>query len=400
MSSASGGAGHGDSDVIQASLETSRHRDNAEVSRRLESWLEQRWGKGPAVVDVTLPASSGASSEVFFVRIANAPFAVDETAGDRIRGGGPVPYAAPGGAHGEITEAVLRLSPRYPVYPIVDMGLQYRCMQVAAARSRAPIPKVYACEESSAALGAAFILMERGRGRGAPDWPSYVVEGWIHDLAPVDQRQLWLNGVEAVAAVHATDLSDGSLVDAALPTPGATMLDRMLSYWKLYLSLDSQGGSYPMLETAVEYLHRDRPEVDFEPRLVWGDASLRNMLFDGLRPSALMDFEFAHIGIYAFDIAFYALMDYVMAEGFADRAPRLPGFASIADTLDYYESLTGLPVPHRDYFLRMAVTYMALATTRVYQRLAAEGRFPPAAIATNPSLRTLTEIFTSGRLPP
>jgi len=218
-------------------------------------------------------------------------------------------------------------------------------------------------------------------------------------LPPADQERLWLNGVAAVAAVHATDLSASSLHDADLPAAGATPLDRMLGYWQLYLELDSRNGSYPMLETAVDYLQRARPAAVFEPALVWGDASLRNMLFDGLRPAALMDFEFAHIGIYAFDIAFYALMDYVMAEGLCEGIPRLPGISGIKDTLDYYESITGLPVPHRDYFLRMAVTYMALATTRVYQRLAIQGRFPAEAVAKNPPLRVLTEIFTTGNLP-
>ena len=54
---------------------------------------------------------------------------------------------------------------------------------------------------------------------------------------------------------------------------------------------------------------------------MWGDASLRNMLFDGLRPVALMDFEFAHVGLCDFDIVFYALMDPVMARGFAGGVP-------------------------------------------------------------------------------
>jgi hypothetical protein len=67
--------------------------------------------------------------------------------------------------------------------------------------------------------------------------------------------------------------------------------------------------------------------------------------------------------------------------------------------LDYYESLTGRPVQSRDYMLRMALTYMSLATTRVCQRLASQGRISSAEVALNPPLRLLGEAFDDGRLP-
>jgi aminoglycoside phosphotransferase (APT) family kinase protein len=362
--------------AIRASLETSRHRDLAEIQRRLTDWLAARWS-GASVSRIAVPETSGASSELFFVTLVGTPFK--------------------GGA---VTEGVLRLSPAYPVYPFVDLGLQLRCMQAAATRSPAPVPQAYAHEADAAAIGAPFLLMERKSGRGAPDWPSYVREGWIKELEPREQRQLWLNGAAAVAAVHATDLSGGILAGAELPTPGSTLLDQSLAYWRRYLELVAPRAHNPILEQAVAWLERERPR-DFAvpPVLVWGDASLRNMLFDGLTPSGLMDFEFAHVGLYPFDIAFYALMDYVMAEGFGEGTPRLPGFLGVMATLDYYQELTGRPVPARKYFLRMAVTYMSLATTRVFQRLAAEGRLPESAIVRNPPVRILTEIFENDRLP-
>jgi len=134
-----------DSDaLIRATLETSGHRDNADIGRRLDRWLQGRWGKGASVLEVGLPGSSGASSEVFFVRIANAPFAAGEA----------------------VTDAVIRLAPSYAVYPVVDLGLQFRCMRAASLHSPAPVPKVFAYEADAEALGAPFILMQRGQGRG------------------------------------------------------------------------------------------------------------------------------------------------------------------------------------------------------------------------------------------
>ena len=360
--------------VLRATLDTTRDRDAALVTERLGAWLEAR-SPGARVVRVVPPSQSGASSELYFVELADA-----RLAGTTAR------------------EAVLRLAPAYPVYPHVDLAAQARCMELARRKSPAPVPRVYACETDADVLGAPFLLMERRHGRGAPDWPSYVKEGWIRDLSTEQRARLWINGLEAVIAVHRTDLRGEAIADLELPVGGPTLLGQSVAYWRRYLELVCEGGEYPVLHEAVDYLERERPALDFEPRLVWGDASLRNLLFVDLVPCALMDFEFAHVGVHAFDAAFYALMDYVMAEGFA-QTRRLDGFLGVQQTLDRYEEITGWEVPRRDYFLRMAVTYMSLATTRVFQRLAREGRVPAETVAANPPLLILERIFRTGRLP-
>lgn len=365
-----------DEGVIRSTLDTTRHRDPAWVAARLTQWLAAR-SPGARVESIEAPLASGASSELFFVTVSGVEL-----------DGRPA------------TEAVLRLAPAYAVYPHVDLAAQFRCMDLVARRSAASVPRVYFCEADPTVLGAPFLLMERCHGRGAPDWPSYVREGWLHDLAPADQAVLWRNAVEVIAAVHRTELAPQDVADLGLPFGGATLLEQSLRYWRRYLEFDEQGGRYPALEESVAWLESERPAADFAPTLVWGDASLRNMLFEGLRPCALMDFEFAHVGIHAFDIAFFALMDYVMAEGFAGGAPRLPGFPGVQATLDDYERASGRAVPCREYFLRMALTYMALATTRVYQRLAQEKRVSPDLVAANPPLRILGEVIRSGKLPP
>jgi aminoglycoside phosphotransferase (APT) family kinase protein len=360
--------------VLRATLDTTRDRDAALVGQRLSAWLETQ-SPGARVVRVEPPAQSGASSELYFVELEDA-----QLAGATAR------------------EAVLRLAPAYAVYPHVDLVAQARCMDLARRKSRAPVPHVYACETDAGVLGAPFLLMERRQGRGAPDWPSYVREGWIRDLPTADRARLWVHGLEAVIAVHRTDLRGETVADLRLPVAGATLLEQSVAYWRRYLELVCEGGDYPALVEAVGYLERERPALDFEPRLVWGDASLRNMLFADLVPCTLLDFEFAHVGLHVFDAAFYAMMDYVMAEGFA-QTRRLDGFLGVQQTLDRYEELSGWEVPRRDYFLRMAVTYMSLATTRVFQRLAREGRVPAETVAANPPLVILARILRTGRLP-
>ena len=123
------------------------------------------------------------------------------------------------------------------------------------------------------------------------------------------------------------------------------------------------------------------------------------MLFADLSPCALLDFEFAHFGIPAFDVVFYVMMDYAMAQGFAEGSARLPGFLGLADTVAYYEAHTGRPVPAPEYLLHMAITYTSLATTRVFQRLHAQDRIPGNLVGENPPLRILRELLATGRIP-
>ncbi|MBS0377156.1 MAG: phosphotransferase family protein [Proteobacteria bacterium] len=360
--------------VVRSTLATGGHRDAGRLAARLAPWLQMH-GKGGRIVEMHVPAASGASSELFFLRMEEARF------------GGSV-----------VDEAVLRLAPAYPVYPVIDLGQQFLALHVAHAGSPR-VPRALAFEADSSVVGSPFLLMERRRGLNAPDWPSYVREGWIRKLPEPDQRKLWLQGVEAIAELHASPVNPQLASALQLAVPGEDALTRMLHYWRQYLALVSQNGDFPVLHRAVEFLERERPPDAFSEGLVWGDASLRNMLFAGLKPCALLDFEFAHFGVQGFDVVFYVMMDYVMAQGFAEGAARLPGFLGLEATVDYYQECSGRAVPAREYLLHMAITYTSLATTRVFQRLHSRGQIPGELIGENPPLRILRELLDTGRVP-
>ncbi len=361
-------------EVLQSTLATGNSRDPAQLSQRLAPWLREHGGGG-RVVEIQVPGSSGASSELFFLRLEGARFGATA-----------------------VDEAVLRLAPAYPVYPITDLGQQFRVMRLAAAGSPR-VPGALAYEADAAVLGSAFLLMERRRGLNAPDWPSYVREGWIKQLTAPEQQRVWQGGIDAIVELHATHVPPAQRAGLQLAVPGDNALARMLAYWRRYLTLVSQFAEYPDLEAAVGYLEREQPSAVFGEGLVWGDASVRNMLFTGLAPCALLDFEFAHYGIPEFDVVFFVMMDYVMAQGFAEGSPRLPGFPGLEETLAYYEDRTGRTVAAPAYLLHMAITYTSLATTRVFQRLHARGQIPASLIGENPPLRILRELLATGRIP-
>lgn len=360
--------------TIDEAINTVGHRDTGKVSANLGSWLASRWS-GAKLVQLSTPSGSGASSELFFVDIDGLPDASGTT------------------------RAVLRLASDWPVYPMVDMETQARCMTIAR-RAGLPVPRVLAVEkEGLLDVPSPFLLMERLTGSPAPDSPSYVIEGWMHDLPASKQELIWHNGIKTIAALHSANFSSEEGVQCRLPVSGDTGMQRMLNYWTLFLDHAGSCGATDTLSESVAWLHANAPEGCADEGLVWGDASLRNMLFKDTDICALLDFEFSHCGVLAFDVAFYALMDHIMATGFADGAKRLAGFPGIGQTLDYYEDCTGRNVNHREYWLRTALTYSALSTTRVYQRLSSHGRIKPEDVASNPPLEMLRNVLAGGTLP-
>lgn len=361
-------------ETVDAATATLSPADTGRLRDAIAAWCRETW-PGTVVQGVRGKVASGASSELLFLDLSGR------------EGRGP-------------ETLVLRLASRWPVYPREDLERQGLSLEVAAQGlpTGLQVPRVEAVETRSLpGIGRAFLVMSCVEGRAAPDQPSYVLEGWLHDLEDRERESLWLAGIHAMAAVHAAPLSTETALALRLPTAGESALQRLLNYWTLFLSHVEQHGHYPVLRSAVTWLRSQPPPAVSEPCLVWGDASLRNMLFEGLSPRVLLDFEFAHVGLRELDVAFYPLMDFVMAEGFANGAPRLGGFAGLSDSMDHYQAVTGQTINHRGYFLRMALTYMALSTTRVYQRLAVAGDIPPPAVSQNPPLRLLEEVFTERR---
>lgn len=354
-------------DVVEASVSVTNAGDVEAVRLALETWTHTRLGLQTAkITRFETPNASGSSSELFLASITGLEDAAS-------------------------SEVVVRLRSEFDVYPVVDLALQVRCME-AARKSGAPVPEVLWYELDASFLGRAFYVMRRCSGRIPSDYPSYVTQGWLHDLAPDARQDLWKNGVRAIAGVHATDISSQDLRQSTLPVEGVTPLDRALNYWDLYRELLGREWDLPIIDRAIAFLRDEQPAGPFAPALVWGDASLRNMMFEGTTPSALLDFEFSHVGLREFDVAFYSLMDRVVAEAFG-KVPRLSGFLEEDDTFDFYEEITGYRIIDRNYFTIMASTYNTLAVTRVFQNLHRKELITKDEVINNPAAMFLKSLL-------
>jgi prepilin-type processing-associated H-X9-DG protein len=304
----------------------------------------------------------GASSDLFLARIEGGP-------------DGP-------------RRVAVRLEPTYAVYPVVDLEHQFELTRWAADHSGAPVPRPLWHEGDGSWLGRPFIVTEAAPGEVGGD----VLGGWPVALTDAQRRDVWTRSIDALAALHACELPADGAARRVLPAPGDSAVARALAYWEMYLRLVSRDDEFPLLERAVARLRAERPADVLPDALVWGDARLGNMLFVDGHPSALLDFEFCHVGLREFDVAFFSIFDHILAVHFM-QAARLGGYLGHDETFDYYEAVSGTPIRHREYFTLMASTYSALAVTRVLQGRAAAGYVDTAFVHRHGPMAALAELL-------
>jgi aminoglycoside phosphotransferase (APT) family kinase protein len=170
---------------------------------------------------------------------------------------------------------------------------EFRLLQVVyAAGVQAPRPR-WLCTDS-AVLGTQFFLMDRVEGES-------VGRRIVREPGLAEARRLLPAQMgEQLARIHHVDpaASDLTFLPSSEPgrSPAQTALDRATrQLWAL-------GEPHPALELAARWLYKYAPACA-TPVLVHGDFRIGNLLVgpDGLR--GVIDWEFAHVGDPAEDLA-------------------------------------------------------------------------------------------------
>jgi aminoglycoside phosphotransferase (APT) family kinase protein len=219
-------------------------------------------------------------------------------------------------------------------------------------------------------LGAPFYVMAQVKGRVPTDNPPYHQGGWMTEIAPEEREAIWLAGFECMARIHRLDYEKLGFGFLDHPERGATPLDQQLAYYRDYLGWAARGLEQPTVETAFEWLQKHRPTG--EPRvLCWGDARIGNIIYDGTRPAAVLDWEMVSLGSPEQDVAWQVFLDRHHSEGLG--VPRLAGFPSYEATLDYYSERSGFRVQHLHYYQVFAGFRFGVIMIRLAQQLAQYG---------------------------
>ncbi len=269
-------------------------------------------------------------------------------------------------------------NPEPPIYPVqvpgwrVEIELQYRIMDALARHSDVSVAPMLCYEADASVLGAPFFVMGFVDGHVPVESPPYTTVGFFCDLAPADRTAMIERGLATVARVHAVDWRAAGL-DWLVP-PGTTPgVDAQLALWEEYARVELRDRVHPLVDRAFTWLHRERPTAS-APGLCWGDPRPGNIIWHGVTPACVTDFEAASIAPPELDVGWWLMFDRTMHEGAG--VERAPGDPPREHQLRMYEAASGRRVPDvRWYEICAAVRYCAIVV-RVMNRAVDRGVMP------------------------
>ncbi len=268
---------------------------------------------------------------------------------------------------------VLRLQPsaRTQIFEHPDAVRESRVLDALARQSTVPVPRVWWAEADPSILGVPFFVMSEVVGRVPLAKPSVHTNGWLPTLTPLQRRRVSDTGIEALAAIHRVDWRSplAFLVDPLGAPPGvAGELERLTRYYRWVVD----GRPYPVTDAALAWLAERAPAVAEragDPVLVWGDARIGNVIYDGpgdagddVSVAAVIDWELATIGPAGVDLGHWSFMDAFHAE--AAGIERLDGYPSGEEVVARYESAVGRSLPDLDWFEIRSALFMAATIIR------------------------------------
>lgn len=332
-------------------------RDPQELARTLESWFSSRFGHPVGVSDVAIPEGTGMSSETLLMTLH---------------------HQSPSSAAESL---VVRLAPDmndWPVFRVYDLDAQARVMKLVGARSSVPVPNVRFVETDASVLGSPFLVMDRVSGRALPDMPPYVFGGsYMDQLTVDDQRTLGRTVAQLQAQIHAIDLNaaekDGFDL-SFLPSRQGSAVERLLAEQSDYYNWARGELRLPIIENALDWLAAHPPREPGPTVINWGDARPGNVLFDGLQPTAVLDWEMVNVGPAGVDVGWLIFM-HIFFQSLADifELPGFPEFCRPDDIIAAYVQAGGREISDLDWYIKFASLRFAAVAIRTSLREAAYG---------------------------
>ncbi len=272
-----------------------------------------------------------------------------------------------GGAAGPRGIVVRIADPARAIFLDASITRQARMMRALASRGVA-VPALLGSDEDPSVLGAPFLVMERRAGTPLPQHPSYHVAGLLIGLDEAGRDRAWRQALGTIAAINRLDWRE-DFAFLADPAHGAPGLDHYLGWIRAWRR-QACDAFHPVIDPALEWLERRRPAAA-PAELLWGDSNPGNFLFaaDGSVAAAL-DFEAASLGPAEIDLAWWFVLDRMLAAGQA--LP--PGMPDRDAQIAIYQRALGRKVADLEYFEVLAAVKMSLVVARSVRLLIAAGR--------------------------
>jgi aminoglycoside phosphotransferase (APT) family kinase protein len=240
----------------------SRAAANPVTAASVTPWLRDKLQLPDLVVTGLVASLGGFSKETYLLTLAGAECYGNRLVLRRDQAGGPVEVASAD------EFAVLKVA--------FDHGV--------------PVPEPLLADRAPP-FGATVMAM-----RLVPGVTAFDASGT--KIGPLG-RDASLAMARVLAKVHATPVEPLGLPRATTGAHVTAMLAKYHDQWRRRHLKES-----PTLAAAFRWLSQNIPNADAAPRLVHGDSSLRNLLLQDGRESALLDWELWHLGDPIEDLAY------------------------------------------------------------------------------------------------
>jgi aminoglycoside phosphotransferase (APT) family kinase protein len=280
-------------------------------------------------------------------------------------------------------ELILRKAPQSEVV-LVERANEFALLR-ALEKTEFPAPKAYCFDADGRWLGRPGMVLQRCRGVARR---NLLAEGSGLDL----QARLGLATqiADLLSSLHSLDLAKLDLASGVRIRRTETARSLLDSYEQEL----AQEASAVEMKLAGWWLRDHLPDPPVRSTVVHGDFRPANLLVDAGRVTAVLDWEFAHIGDPAEDIGWYLAKIY-RSEHF------IPGRWSPDDFVSRYERRTGtsVNVDSVRYWMVFALyklAWIALSTVRAFRRGDANRLISGADRHVGALLRAISESDTGG----
>jgi len=325
-------------------------RDRDELHDRLAEWFAAKLpGSDPVVSELHRPESNGMSSESILFDV--------ELTEDGVR---------------HTRSCVARLAPEddsVPVFPTYDMVSQFRVIGVVASSTAVPVPEPLWLEPDGSALGSPFFVMARLQGRVPPDVMPYNMGSWLMDADPADQQHLVHATTKALAGIHELNPENTDLSFLPGATGDGSALRRHFEATRAYYDWAHDGNKLPILDRSFAWLEANWPEDEGDTVLLWGDARIGNVLYDGFDPIGVLDWEMTAVGPREVDLLWgpfiHAFFEVIAAQL---EMPGMPDFYRVDEVMADYAALTGYEPKAVDWYFMYSALRHGIVMSRIHIR--------------------------------
>ena len=238
-----------------------------------------------------------------------------------------------------------------------DMGREHRIVS-ALADTDVPVPPVHGHCDDVAVNGAPFYLMRHVDGLVAHDATA------VADMPPDERRALGRHVVEVLATLHGLDPDAVGLGDLGRRE---AYLARQLRRWSKQWAA-TQTHEVPEMEESERLLRENMPE-QIGASIAHGDYRLGNMIVEGGRIRAVLDWELCTLGDPLADLG-YLLNNWIEPgdRGAEGNPTGIGGFPGRDHVLAVYRERTGRDLARINYYRAFSHWRLGAIAQGVYKR--------------------------------